>query len=113
MNLEDFARINRILTSFEPQTPSIKIFNSKRRSSAVEDFRRDLKFFSSHGGYGEVSRVLICGECFFEIQLKDNSTPYIYYFTGCFGDVSQTFDEIKEICDDFNVPFEVLDERLI
>ena len=61
MNLEDFARINRILASFEPQTPGIKLINSKRRSSLSEDFRKDVEFFNSCGGDKEVSEVLIYG----------------------------------------------------
>lgn len=113
MNLEDFARINRILTSFEPQTPGIKLINSKRKSYLFEEFENDLEFFNSCGGCSEVSRVLIYGCCFFEIRLKDSSTPYIYYFTSCFDDVVEAVSGIAKICRDRNVSFEILDEKLI
>lgn len=112
MNVEDFARMNRILNSYEPQIPGIKIINSKRKSRVVDEFRKDLEFFNSYGGYMEVARVLIYSECFVSIQLKDKGTPVIYYFTA-FDDVNSKLDEIRKVSKEMSVPVEERDVNLI
>lgn len=109
MNFEDYAKINKIIGRYSVQMPGIKIIDDRPVSVVCEKFKKDLDLFNSLGGYNAVSRVKICGECFVEIQLKDNGTPLIYYFATSFNDVKNTIEEFKSICEELNIRVDYLE----
>lgn len=106
MNLYDFANINRIFDRFESQMPGIKIVDGSKSLRAVDEFRSDLETYTSQGGYETVDRVMIHDDCLVGIQLKNNGTPVVYYFTDGFDGVGDVLLEFKKVCDDLNVTFQ-------
>ena len=68
--------------------------------------------FNSTGGFNEVERVLVYRD-FVAIQLKDNSTPVVYYFANDFCNLKNTIGDFKSICDESHVRFEEMDINLI
>lgn len=113
MNLEDFAKINKIKGYFKPQIVGIKIIDSEPSNWVCEKFRKDLELFSSLGDYREVSRVRIYGDCFVTVQLKDNSTPLIYYFACGFDETEATISRFEEISEGFGIPIDHADPSLL
>ena len=111
MNLEDYARINRIL-GYYSRVPGIKIFNLNNERIVFESFKKDIELFNSTGGFNEVERVLVYRD-FVAIQLKDNSTPVVYYFANDFCNLKNTIGDFKSICDESHVRFEEMDINLI
>lgn len=109
MNFEDYAKINKIMGRYSVQMPGIKIVDDRPVSVVCDKFKKDLDFFNRLGGYNAVSRVKICGKCFVEIQLKDNGTPVIYYFSTSFGEVDSTIEEFKDICRSSGIEIDYLE----
>jgi hypothetical protein len=106
MNLEDYARLNKINGYFSGRIPGIKIIDSTKEYRVVENFRHDLELFNSVGGNSGVERVLFHDDCFVSIQQMDNGTPVVYYFATCLANVDAIIEEMKGICSDLGIDFQ-------
>jgi hypothetical protein len=113
MNVKDYAKINKIMGYFDPQIVAIKIVDDKSPNQVLDNFKKDLEFFNSIGGYKSVYQVKIYGDCFVRIMLKDNGTPYVYYFSTGYGETESIISEIREICKDLGIMVIDMDSTMI